>query len=602
MSERASGPLASLWLALSLLFGPVPAFAQAPSTPDVPGGAGQVEGRIEPADDPAAVANAEVILYSLSADGEPGLRRGKSDAAGGFRFENLDPDPGVVYLVGTRVSGVPFGARFSFANGETRASVRISVSAPTADASELSAGEAHVILGQGCRDLRVQQVHEVKNPTGQVVFVPPEERAGATAPLELTLPEGASAIETPLGNTEGFERVGRTLRYWGPIYAGGQRVEIGYGLTLTNDTLELGFGAGTEQVRLFTPMGGLRATGDDLRTLGEQTLAGGRHQVQETDLSENRSLLLRIEGATAAVQTDVKLIESRLWIELDDALAEVNEVHRIETAGGAPIGSASGGPLVCIGLPDGAEALRFSSESLELGLSRDPSGALALHGPIPAGTATLALRYQLPITQGRAVLDRTFETDVPLLSVLIADTGLIPTTDRLHRKRPVRTQDRAYLHLEGFTIGADERIALTIAPMATRARWPALASSGLLFGLALLSLFYLSAPLRAGSPTPTANVDTISMERSAIYATIDALDEDFETGKVSAEDHTRMRSELRARAVHLLEAERAEVAPAAAPPAAAPAFCSQCGTGVGSEDRFCSKCGAALEPRKPADA
>jgi hypothetical protein len=595
MTRRAPGRVAP-WLALVIALAASGAPAQEAPTPDVPGGSGHVEGRIEPADDPAAVAEAEVILYSLSESGEPGLRRGRADAEGRFRFENLDPSPSVVYLVGTRVAGVPFGARFSFDPGETRASVRIAVSAPTSDATELAAGEAHVMLAQGCRDLRVQQVYEVRNPTGRVVFVPPDARADAVPPLEFELPEAASAIETPLGNTEGFERDGRRLRFWGPIYAGGQRVEIGYGLTVQGDTLELGFAAGTESVRVFTPKTGLHATGAGLRALGEQRLPSGPHRAQQMDaLPPSRKLVLQIEGATPAAQADVQLTDARLWIELDDVRAQVNEVHRIETPGPGPLESATGGPLVCIGLPEGASNLRFSNEALELGLSRDPSGALALHGPLPAGTAPLALRYDLPVTGGRAVLDRTFESDLPLLSVLVADTGLIPVTDRLHRKRAVRTQDRSYLHLEGFAVAADERVALTLEPIETRARWPALASSGLLFALALASLAFLSAPLRAGTPEALSSGEEISTERAAIYAAIDALDEDFETDKLSEEDHARMRAELRARAVQLLETERT-------PPEATPAAptCPACKAEVGRDARFCAQCGHALASQESA--
>ncbi len=198
---------AGRWIPVLLLVA-ASAAAQAPSpspsTPDVPAGDGRVTGEIQPADDPGAVANADVILYSLSASGDPGLRRGRADAQGRFRFENIDASPGIVYLVGARIDGVPFGARFAFEPGQTEASVRITASAPTADASGLELGEAHAVIARGCRDLRVQQVHELRNETGRVVFVPPDSREGATPPLELTLPDGASEIETPLGNLEGF--------------------------------------------------------------------------------------------------------------------------------------------------------------------------------------------------------------------------------------------------------------------------------------------------------------------------------------------------------------------------------------------------------------
>jgi len=82
-----------------------------------------------------------------------------------------------------------------------------------------------------------------------------------------------------------------------------------------------------------------------------------------------------------------------------------------------------------------------------------------------------------------------------------------------------------------------------------------------------------------------------SVEREAVYRAIEALDEDFETGKLSSDDHARMRAELRAEAVALLQSERSAAAPK---PVAAP-VCPGCGTAVRIADRFCSQCGAPLE-------
>jgi len=93
-----------------------------------------------------------------------------------------------------------------------------------------------------------------------------------------------------------------------------------------------------------------------------------------------------------------------------------------------------------------------------------------------------------------------------------------------------------------------------------------------------------------------------SLSREALYASIRDLEDDFETGKLSAEDHAALRDELRARAVALAQREReqARVAPAAAP---AP-VCARCGSGLRTGDRFCAQCGApvAAPPEREASA
>ena len=127
-----------------------------------------------------------------------------------------------------------------------------------------------------------------------------------------------------------------------------------------------------------------------------------------------------------------------------------------------PLVSTSDMPLLCVPLPEGAEGLRFSDEALDMGLSRDPSGALALHGPLPPGPSTLALSYRLPVSGEPVSFERRFGADLPLLGVLLADNGILPETTRLHRRRPVRTEDRSYLHLEAFSVAAGEPIDLVL--------------------------------------------------------------------------------------------------------------------------------------------
>jgi hypothetical protein len=83
------------------------------------------------------------------------------------------------------------------------------------------------------------------------------------------------------------------------------------------------------------------------------------------------------------------------------------------------------------------------------------------------------------------------------------------------------------------------------------------------------------------------------VEREAVMRSIRDLDEDFETGKLEAEDHSRLRDELRARAVTLLRAEREGAAPAAARTAASER-CPGCNGAVRAGDRFCPACGARL--------
>jgi hypothetical protein len=568
--------------------------------PDVPAGDATITGHIVHDDRPDAGADAPVILYSLTSTGEPGLRQTRADASGAFRFEGISGDPQMVYLVGTRVSGVPFGARVSFAEGETLREVEIAVSEPSRQVEEVAPTEAQIHLQRGCSHLRVQHRHPMQNDTDRVVFVPPEEREGATPLLELLLPEGASAIESPVGDAlEGFDREGRRLRFWGPVYPGTGSVDFAYGVPLASEiALRIGFPSGAETLRVFTPPEGVRVTSAALRDEGEVALPSGPARAQRADAIEpGTELALEVALDEPADAPALRIFEARMWLELDDAALDASEQYELQNASAEPLESSSGAPLLCVELPEGASALRFSNASLAMGLSRDPGGALSLHGPIPHGDSTLALRYQLPAEPGNFRFTRSFSRDVPLLTLLVADTGLVPHASRLHRRRPVRTEDRSYLHLEAFGIEAGETVAVDLEPVPRRGGLPGYASSGFVLLAGLSALWFLIAPLRTPEQPAEAEApdEAISTERQSVYRSIEALDEDFETGKLTREDHERMRSELRARAVALLAQERAASHPTPVTTPEKERSCGRCGAAADAQHRFCAQCGAPLD-------
>jgi hypothetical protein len=185
------------------------------------------------------------------------------------------------------------------------------------------------------------------------------------------------------------------------------------------------------------------------------------------------------------------------------------------------------------------------------------------------------------------------------LSVLVADNGVITETTRLHRRKSARVDDRNFLHLEAFAVEPGEAIELGLRRTAPAAAGGRAGPAGFALLAGLAALGFLLGPLRArgGAARPEAEPETevASLERNAIVRSLEALDEDFETGKLSAEDHAAMRAELRARAAALLLARPApEPRHAAQPAPPAPRFCSACGAPVRPIDAFCSQCGNKL--------
>jgi hypothetical protein len=575
--------------------------ARAQDTPDVPTGDATLRGRLVPHGG-AQVADTLVILYSLSPHGEPGLRSTHSDARGEFAFEKIAADPAIVYLVGTRVGSVPYGVRAVFAPGSHEQRVEIDISEPTQDVSRLSRGEVRLRLERGCTHLRVEQSQSLENRSERVLYIPPERRNEQPPLLRADLPADAVGFEAiASAGVEGLEQADGVVRFWGPLHPGRHEIEWAFGLPSRSELpLRIPFPDGAASVSLLLPAGA-SARGEGLVAKGTRDLPSGRQALYEMHrIPAGGALEAELAIPEAPGGSRPRVEEARMWLELDDAALDVSEQLTLHVDGDQALVS-EGGPLLCVPLPEDARDLRFSSGSLGFGLTRDPSGALAMHGPIPPGETPLALRYQLPAGGKTTRFVQSFASEVPLLQVFVADTGLRADSPRMHRKRPVITEDRTYLELEAFSIEPGEEVAITLAPLPARGAPARALAIGVVVLGALGAGAFLLAPLRAGpSETEPVQETVASAERESLYRAIDALDEDLETGKLTPEDHASMRASLRARAVASLASERNRAREASSPepaPAPAPAACAGCGAALRPGDRFCSQCGAQRDMR-----
>ena len=576
--------------AAAALAQPAPAPPNPRAAPDVPAGSAVVIGRLVHPTRPAAVASVDILLYALSPDGSAGLRQGKTDGAGGFRFEGVSNAPEVVYLLGARPGEIPFGTRFTFARGERQHRVELALSDPTADTSAAAASGLEIRVERGCTHLRVSHRYAIANRGDRVVFIPEPERAKAAPLIEVELPEQTDGFEAIAGG-DGITREGRRVRFWGPLYPGEQSIEFGYGLPLATAEFAVGFPSGAPPLAVLAPKGVVAVSSDALRAAPERAIDAQPFSVLSgAAIAAGRSLALAVAPAPAP-PSPLRTPRAELWLELDDAALEVEERLEVVAEGeGAPLTSPAV-PLLCIPLPADTGELRFSSETFSAGLRRDPSGDLAIHGPLPRGSTQLALSYRLPATGGGAALDARFDRELPLLSVLVADNGVITETNRLHRRQSARVDDRNFIHLEAFSVEPGESIALGLRRTAPAVAAGRAAPAGFALIAGLAAFGFLLGPLRSRGAARLASAEPEgpALERDAIRRSLEALDEDLETGKLSAEDHAAMRAALRARAAALLVEARPQPQQ---PPA--PRFCSACGAGVRPVDAFCSQCGNRL--------
>jgi hypothetical protein len=399
---------------------------------------------------------------------------------------------------------------------------------------------------------------------------------------------------------EDVEQRDGEVAFWGPIYPGDRDLSFSYLLPASGERIafDAAYPSGAERVEVVVPAGGPAPSGERLVEKEPRTLDGRSFRVFEAPaLAPGERLSLSLDLPAARVDPDsLEVTEARLLLSLDDAALGLRETHVLKVDGDARVTAARGESLLRIHLPEASQDLHFATDAAGLTLERLPEGGLDVGGVAAPGESTIEVNYRIPVGGSSVELVRSFEKTVPLLSVYLTDTGrLIPESDRLHRRRPVRTDDLTYIHLEAFNVAPGEEVALRIStrPPDRRSSRGFVAAVILLAGV--LSTTLLIAPLLGGNLGPEdddAEELPSVRERESIYAAIRDLQHDHETGKIAEADYHSMLDELRARAVALLRREReGAVDPERG---SAPPRCPSCGAEVGTPDRFCSRCGEPL--------
>lgn len=618
---RWAGPVLALVLVLA---GATAASAQpsdgpaggAGSPPDVPGGDGTLRGVVVEALTETPLADVEIALYALSAEGVPGLRRSRSDAQGRFVFEGIARSANLVYLVGARYQGVPFpGARVSFGADETEREVEVRISPLTSERAGLTMGAAELRLQRTPQGMRAVQTLRLSNPGPSTFYIAADQRSAAAPALRARLPEEALNFQMPLGVIpEGVERRGRDLLWWGPVHPGTPELVFSFDLPTSDpERLELDWELpeGAASLRLWIPSGARLET----PSLTPAELPAGANPgyaaFDAPRVGPGHSLAISLHLPAARLAPNAaRPVEVRALLTVDDAAIAVTETHVLQIEGEDRVLGTRDAPLYRLPLPTELTRLRFVASAAGVSVLPDDRGGLIVIGEAEPGELRVELSYRLATAGFPARFERTLESAVPLLSIYVADTGnLLPRSDRLHRRRPLRTSDLTYMHLEAFQIDAGETVGVTIDRQPTRVRLSDALHRGTVALAGLLVLALLVGPLWTGHSEGRVEEEAesaASREREAVVAALRDLEHDFEMGKVEADDYGLLRQALRSQAIALLREERGGPAAANSPAStsdssadttepAARRHCTRCGAPSAAEHRFCGHCGAPTE-------
>ena len=616
-NTRARAPWILLGVVTTMLLMDSAAFAQnlqedlgaEQRMPDVQPGAAAIYGQLRHPAGPSKTEGSAVILYSLAADGSPGVRTTAADGNGRFAFEALSGAAGITYLVGASYQSIPYGKRMAFEPGQTELTLVLEVDDPVSDKSRINVGDSSLRLEWNGASLGIEELHQLSNSGEAVVFVPPEMREATGPMFRARLPKGATQVDTSLiGIAEGYVVEDEELKFYGPVYAGGLELRFRYSVptqreenTAGKDEMSLiwQLDSGSTRATLLYP-----ATGPQLSVAG---LSRGEDVVFEERLYHS-ILAGKAEPGTAiqasialpAMSDDrsaISIPRTDYWLDADDTFLQVNVEINLVIAPGAQLAGTREDPLLTFELPDGSEFLGYAQQAQSIGLFRTADGDLGITGPLSPGNVNISFRYRMAVANEKPEIKLHFPMAVDVLNVLIADTGVAIETDRLHRRRPFRKGPRIYLHREAFSVEPGEviSIGLGLLDSGSLGRTSNLFATSLFAGL---GAWFIVAPLVRVRRTSVVEFEQsrIRNERELVYHAIRDLEHDYETSKIEEAEYTTMRAELRDRGIALLKAARDFPEPVVETnePAAArvAAFCVGCGTQLDAAWQFCAKCGA----------
>ncbi len=301
-SKRLS--LAVVWVAFGLLLSlGVALLAQAQGT-------GTLEGQVVNGTAGAAQVDAglPVTLRVLQGDSEIDALQSVTDAGGRFRFEGLDPDPGLEYWPEVVYLDVAYSSTepFRFEGDQTALSATINVYETTPDDSAIRLSSVHIIAESFGEVLRLSEIHIFGN-MGDRTYIGSQGDTGQKTTLFLPLP--GDAVGLSFGDEvsqERFIEVEGGLMDTEPVVPGNEAslVFFSYHLMAGSETIpvERRFAYPVTILNILVAQPGLTLESEQLQSMGVELFQGREYEFYATqNLGSDTSLRLDFVPVAEAV-------------------------------------------------------------------------------------------------------------------------------------------------------------------------------------------------------------------------------------------------------------------------------------------------------------
>jgi hypothetical protein len=317
---------------------------------------------------------------------------------------------------------------------------------------------------------------------------------------------------------------------------------------------------------------------------------GGSVVFQKDDPGESRQVTLHIYDHTSDISEAV-LRRIRLVVEREAATYRISHDILITNPGNAVIlRQDSEAPVFRVGLPVGHGELDRPSGSPAAG-QRVVDDTLEIRGPIYPGEQEIRLVYDVSSADTDLDTRIPFPDPVEIVELYVKDFGIEVDAGPLHAARATRNGDVIYQSYVGFDLPGDSALPVRVAALPPHGSSPPWARGLLLILVGIGSAVFVARPVvEAPTDDGAAKIDD-EPEKQALFAALEDLEHDFETGKLSTEDRDQLRRDLKREALQAMARTR-RPEPAVGENEAL-RLC-RCGNRPRPGDRFCSACGDPL--------
>ncbi|MCB0039565.1 MAG: c-type cytochrome, partial [Caldilinea sp.] len=235
-----------------------------------------------------------------------------TSADGGFAFEELSTDPGIVYFLGTRYGGISYGTDLiSLSEISPTLTLEIPVYETSSDDSGIRLTRVNWLVDHAPGQLRVRQIIGVANDLDTTVTGHLVDGSDAPVTLALPVPANATDVEFQDGALGGrYQQAGDVIYDTTPIRPGQQsrQVLVGYTLPYTGaaSALLADFAYPVESLNvLVADLPGLEVSAAaPLEDVGNQTVQGNPYRVWTGELTGAQPVEVTLANLIPAGETD----------------------------------------------------------------------------------------------------------------------------------------------------------------------------------------------------------------------------------------------------------------------------------------------------------